>query len=91
MYNIRLNVIPIGETCKAITSTFRLTELVVVAVAVVVELPHSSEDDLRSARAWWVEWGQIFRWLMVYMRDKARGVGLMSGDAGALLEYEVIH
>ena len=36
-----------------------------------------------------VGWGQ--GWLMVCMRDKAREVGRMSGDAVALLECEVIH
>ena len=32
-----------------------------------------------------------WRWRMVGMRDRARGVGHMSGEAGALPEWEVIH
>ena len=35
--------------------------------------------------------GWVWRWWMVCMRDKAKRVGRMSGDAGALRICEVLH
>ena len=35
--------------------------------------------------------GQGWRWWVICIRYKAKGIGRMSGDAGALPECEVIH
>ena len=45
--------------------------------------------QLVMASVGWV--GQRWRWWVLGMPDKARVVGRMSGDAGALTECEAIH